>query len=96
MKVERKDIIKNLPKKGFVRDDNGHHIYFYHQVNGKNTGPYTYVSHDKAKTKTFSDVTLIRKQLKLDTNKEAVQLIDCRMDGATYQAILRVKGITPD
>jgi hypothetical protein len=96
MKVERKDIIKNLVKKGFVKDDNGHHIYFYHQVNGKNTGPYTYVSHDKNKTKTFSNVTQIRKQLELDSNREAVELIDCRMDGATYQAILRRKGFTLD
>lgn len=96
MKVERKDILKNLPKKGFVKDDNGHHVYFHHQVNGKNTGPYTYVSHDKNKTKTFSDVTLIRKQLRLDTNREAVELIDCRMDGATYQEILRGKGLVLD
>lgn len=95
MKVERKDILKNLKKKGFIKDDDGHHIYFYHCVDGKRTGPYTYVSHDKTKTKTFSDVTKIRKQLRLDSNREAVELISCPMDGATYLQILKSKGVVP-
>lgn len=96
MKVERKDILKNLRKKGFIKEEDGHHIYFHHCVNGRKTGPYTYVSHDKIKTKTFSDVTKIRKQLALDSNKEAVDLISCPMDGETYNEILRRKGYSLD
>jgi len=93
VKVERKNICKNLPKKGFTKDEDNHHIYFHHHYNGKDTGVYTYVSHS-TKKKVYSGrlITEIRKQLQLDSNQEVVDLINCPMDEEQFQNILKAKG----
>jgi hypothetical protein len=35
----------------------------------------------------------IRKQLKLDTNNQLADLVNCPMDGAAYIAVLRAKNV---
>lgn len=59
MNIERATILKNLPKKGFKKNTGKHHIYFHHYYRGKETGPYTFVSHS-AKDKTVGS-PLIKK-----------------------------------
>lgn len=97
MIVARKNINKNLPKKGFVKDENGHHIYFHHYYNGLATGVSTYISHSK-KTRDYSGrlLTEVRKQLELDSNQEVVNLVNCPMGEDEYNEILRQKGFLPD
>jgi len=95
MKVERKNIISNLPKKGFEVDDT-HHIYFNHYYNGAATGISTYVSHSK-KINDYSGflLTSIRTQLKLDSNKQVCDLVNCPMSGDEYIEVLVAKGVLP-
>ena len=94
MRIDRKNLESNLPKKGFVKEKQHHHIYFHHMVDGKPTGAYTLISH----TKKFQDITgdlikKIRKQLKLDTSKQLEELVNCPMTGDDYLSHLRSKGV---
>lgn len=94
MKVERKIIDKNLPKKGFTKTEEGHHIYFHHHFNGKATGAYTYISHSR-KISDYSGrlLTDVRKQLELDSNKDVCDLVNCPMSEEEYNKILKQKGL---
>jgi coproporphyrinogen III oxidase-like Fe-S oxidoreductase len=89
MKVERKDICKNLPKKGFKPDDTKHHLYFHFYYKGSYTGIYTYVSHS-TNHKDYSNrlLTEIRMQLKLNTTQQVVDLVNCPMNEQDYIQIL--------
>lgn len=94
MKVDRTEIEKNLPKKGFRKEREGHHIYFYHEYEGKETGVYTYISHS-SKLKDISGdlLTSMRKQLRLDSNREAVDLFKCPLDKDGLNTALIKKGV---
>lgn len=95
MKIDRADLERNLPRKGFERTQS-HHIYFHHKINGRATGAYTYLSHSlKVRDLTRDLLTSIRKQLKLDSNAQVVDLVNCPMDGDEYNRILREKGVFP-
>lgn len=88
MKVTRSAILRNLPKKGF-RKESGHHIYFYHEYNGMETGAYTYISHSAKQKDVWGDLLLsMRKQLKLESIREAVDLIKCPIDKEKFNRIL--------
>ena len=88
MKVTRAAILRNLPKKGF-RKESGHHIYFYHEYKGMETGAYTYISHSAKQKDVSGDLLLsMRKQLKLETTREAVDLIECPIDKEEFNRIL--------
>lgn len=93
MRIERKNLNKNLPKKGFVKETGTHHIYFHHQIDGIATGISTYLSHSK-KTRDYSGnlLTSVRKQLELDSNQEVADLVNCPMSEADYLEILSTKG----
>lgn len=97
MKVKRSDIYKNLPKKGFVKNPSGDHIYFHHKINDRSTGIYTKISHTK-KLQDYSKglLTAIRKQLKLNTNSQVVDLAECPLDGDEYNQILIENGSIPN
>jgi len=97
MIIERKNINRNLPKKGFKKVKSGHHIYFHHYLNDVATGAYTYISHSKKSTSSYSGYLLksVRRQLQLDSNQDVVDLINCPMDGEQYNEILRQKGLIP-
>lgn len=94
MSLDRTKILRNLPKKGFKKVESGHHIYFHHVYQGKETGPYTFVSHS-AKIKTYDAklVSKMRSQLRLDHNKQVQDLCNCPMSGADYNEILISNGI---
>jgi len=88
MKVDRNKIVSNLPKKGFVKDDT-HHIYFHHHYNGDTTGIHTYVSHSKKVEYSGNLLAQVRKQLRLDSNKDVLDLVNCPMDEDQYNNILK-------
>jgi hypothetical protein len=95
MKVTRAAISKNLPKKGF-RKESGHHIYFYHEYKGMETGAYTYISHSAKQKDVSGDLLLsMRKQLKLETTREAVDLINCPIDKEEFNRILIEREVFP-
>lgn len=89
MKVDRTEIVKNLPRKGFRKEKTGHHIYFYHEYKGQETGSYTYISHSAKQKDVSGDILLsMRKQLRLNSTKEAVDLIRCPMDEEGFNRVL--------
>ena len=89
MKVTRAAILRNLPKKGFRKEESGHHIYFYHEYKGMETGAYTYISHSAKQKDVSGDLLLsMRKQLKLETTREAADLIKCPIDKDEFNRIL--------
>ncbi|HKZ41556.1 MAG TPA: hypothetical protein VJ044_11375 [Candidatus Hodarchaeales archaeon] len=94
--VDRDQIERSLPTKGFVREET-HHRYFYHEFNGKRTGAYTYTSHGSS-YKTYGDPLLkrMKKELRLDTLQEVRRLLECPMDGDQYNKTLKAKGLIPD
>jgi hypothetical protein len=94
MTVERRKIKSNLPSKGFVIDDTKHHIYFYHEFQGRRTGSYTYISKgSKIKTYGIELIKQMRKQLMLDNNRQVVELCKCPIDKEAFNEILKDKGI---
>jgi hypothetical protein len=96
MKLNRRSLEANLPKKGFRRDSSGHHIYFHHECQGRETGAYTKVSHSK-KMKEISGglLTAVKGQLKLQSNKQVHDLVECPMSGEEYIKILFDEGFIP-
>lgn len=96
MKISRKDLEANLPKKGFAKDEQGHHVYFIHLYGGKKTGIYTKISHTKKIREISNDLlTAVRKQLRLDRNDQVRDLAECPMTEAEYVSLLRQKGLLP-
>ncbi|MBI5233528.1 MAG: hypothetical protein HY880_04165 [Deltaproteobacteria bacterium] len=93
MPIDRRLIEASLRKKGFVQEG-GDHKYFYHEVNGKRTGPYAYVSRGSG-YKTYDDnlLSAIKRELRLDTLRETRDLLECPMNGEEYKSILKRKGI---
>ncbi len=93
MPIDRKIIESSLRKKGFI-EEGGDHKYFYHEVNGKRTGSYTFISRGSG-YKTYGDTLLKRMcvQLRLNTLTQVKRLLECPMDMDEYNSILRKKGI---
>ena len=98
MKVDRRALERNLPKKGFYRKPAGkRHVWFVHEYKGKDTNLRTCVSHSPAMKDISGDLlTKMRKQLRLDTSQEVVDLVECPMDGDTYNAKMIQKGEFPE
>lgn len=90
MQIEKRDVESSLPKKGFERDDS-HHIYFKHRYQGKYTGAYTYVSHGM-KSIGDSIIKQMKNQLRLDSSRQVLDLVNCPISSDDYNQILRTKG----
>jgi len=94
MKVDRSEAIKSLSQKGFREERSRDHIYFHHEFRGQVTGPWTKVSHSRKKKDISGDLlSCMRKQLRLDTNRDTADLLSCPMDGDTFNTIMKAKGI---
>lgn len=94
MKVDRARVERSLQRKGFRRDSTGHHIYFFHEYEGKKTGIKTFLSHSK-KLKDISGDLLVKmkRHLRLDSTPDAVDLLECPMDGDAYNEKMIQKGV---
>jgi len=91
MQIDRRIIESSLLEKGFVEEDSSHK-YFHHEYNGKRTGISTYTSHGSS-YKTYGDnlINMIKKQLKLDTNNQIRDFLQCPMKSEEYIRILTEK-----
>jgi len=97
MRIEQKNINRNLPKKGFIKEEGKHHIYFHHHYNGKATGVHTYMSHGSGHRDIAGNVlSKMKNQLKLDTTNDLVDLVNCPMSKEQYIMILREKKFISD
>jgi hypothetical protein len=85
MKVDRKLAEKSLQAKGFIKDKSRGHPYFFHYYEGKETGIKTYVSHS-AKYRDIGpdNIENMRRQLKLQTRRQTIDLLECPMSEADY------------
>jgi hypothetical protein len=94
MPLPRAKIEAALKKKGFVKEETPHHRYYHHEVDGKRSGAYTYVSRGSSH-RDYDDQLLVpmRKTLMLDSKKQLHDLIRCPMTADGYNEFLREKGI---
>lgn len=87
-----KEIQQALEKKGFVKKEGDHHFYFFTDKEGKITPNIkTKISHNKKKEYGDNLLSMIQKQLKLETKKELLNLIECSLSEDEYREILRKK-----
>src|SRR5262245_44663657 len=92
--LEREALVASLLKKGFVETSGGDHRYFYLWVDGKKTGIHTYVSRGTKYKELGEDlVTAIRKQLKLGTKQQLLDLVACPMGIPEYVQHLMDSGL---
>ncbi len=91
MQIERRLIESNLSSKGFVREDT-HHRYFHHEYRGRRTGAYTYTSRG-SKYKIYNGALLgrMKKELRLDTTRQVLDLCKCPITEEDYNQILKSK-----
>jgi len=70
------------------------HRKFFLYYEGKKTGVFTYTSHG-SKYKDIGDalISKMKRQLRLRTNKEAIDLLKCPMSGDEYLQILIERGM---
>jgi hypothetical protein len=89
MNVDTNTAEKSLLNKGFKREKRKKHKFFYFYYNGLKSGIYTMISHGSG-YKDISGRLLndMKRQLKLETNHEAVDFLDCTMSEDEYIEIL--------
>lgn len=94
MPFTARDVIRALRKKGFVEERCGHHIYLHHYHDGRASGAYTYVSHGADSDDLGpAIVRAMRSQLKLETNREVTELVNCPMTQDRYTELLVERGV---
>jgi hypothetical protein len=85
MKVDTKVAEKSLQKKGFRRDKSKDHVYYHYHYNGLATGIFTYTSHGSGYKEIGPDnLSSMRRQLKLETVRQTIELLKCPMSEAEY------------
>lgn len=91
MTISRRRAERSLKQKGFVQDNTDHRM-FYLYVEGRKTSIFTYTSHG-GKEIDDSLLNLMRRELRLQTNRQARDLLLCPMTGEAYVRWLREHGI---
>lgn len=92
MPIPRKKIKAALLGKGFVHEAASHHDYFHHEVDGRRTGAYAYLSRGSGyKDYSAGLLSSIKRTLLLDTSQQLSNLIDCPMSAAAYAEHVRNK-----
>jgi len=92
MSLDRSRIQDNLPKKGFVEQDDRKHVFYHLYYEGKKTHIRTYVSHG-SKYRTLGDdlVSKMAVQCKL-TVKNFRGLAECTVSQEDYFKLLKEAG----
>ena len=85
-----KEMCSALKAKGF-REDKTHHKAYWLFVDGKKTSIKTFFSHG-ANEYGANLLAKVRKQMKLSSNSEFDQFMDCEMDGVKYLERLKTLG----
>ncbi|MGO8880651.1 MAG: hypothetical protein ACLPVO_09385 [Desulfomonilaceae bacterium] len=93
MRVDRKEAVKNLAKKGFVKKDSRKHVFYNCYYQGKDTGIATCFSHGSKGPDIGPDILKsMKKQLKLAKIQEVEDLLNCPMTKESYFNVLKEKG----
>ena len=92
--IDRNKAEKNLGKKGFRREEDRDHVYYYMEYKGTETGIKTFFSHSKQFRDLHGDiVTKMRRQLRLDSTAQIKNLLECPMSQDDYVDLLIRKGL---
>ncbi len=84
-----REVISSLISKGFEKSNNDHKKFILY-INNKKTNIWTKVSHGKKSNDLGSFIlSSIKKQIKLDTTSQLLELVDCTMSGSDYLEILK-------
>jgi hypothetical protein len=84
------DIEKALLKKGFIKESDSHHNYYFLTVDGKKTDLYTYLSHGKNSKEYGSNLMdKVKKQLRFKDSNKAENFLDCPMTSIQYIEMLK-------
>ncbi len=75
-----------LQRKGFVKDNEGHHVYYYFYIEGKKTKIKTKISHGVSEI-SENLISLMSRQVKLK-KKQFVDLVECPLTQQKYQRLL--------
>lgn len=87
MTRDRKDIDAALQRKGFLRVDNDHQYYIYHNTAGKKTIKKTKMSMGSSH-KTIGDTLLAQMARQVGITKgKFLDLVDCTLDQNGYEEI---------
>ena len=95
-KIPTKDLISGLQKKGFEYTSTGRqpHEKLRLFVNGKKTGISVPISRSSKIKEYGSDlINIVKRELKLETSKQVVDLVDCPLSYGDYLNILSRNGI---
>lgn len=92
MSIKKRIIEKALREKGFCVEET-HHRYFHHTVDGKKSGVSTNMSHGSDDDIGDNLVNMMKRQLRLQTTKQARDLFQCPMSGEEYIELLRKQGV---
>jgi len=92
--LPREEIETSLQNKGFQRDEERDHIFYYFFYKGKKTKVRTKISRgSKYKDYGMDLLKMMKIQLRLDGLSEVKDLLICPMDESQYIKILLNKGI---
>lgn len=94
MPIRKSVIERGLRNKGF-REKDGSHKFFRYWYEGKYTGCWTMVSHGSDFEIGDNIVGEMRKQLKLQSRQQVLELCQCTLSAAQYESILRQQHIIP-
>ena len=95
-KIPTRDLIKGLQNKGFEYTSTGRqpHEKLRLFVDGKKTGISVPISRNSKIKEYGSDlINIVKRELKLETNKQVVDLVDCPLSYQEYKSILIRNGI---
>ncbi|MBI5023678.1 MAG: type II toxin-antitoxin system HicA family toxin [Candidatus Omnitrophica bacterium] len=94
--IPKKDFIKGLQDKGFEYSPSGRqpHEKLRLIVDGKKTGISVPISRGSKIKEYGSDlINLVKRELRLDTNKQVVDLIECPLSYDDYVNHLKDRGV---
>lgn len=94
--IPKKDLVRGLQQKGFEHTPGGRqpHEKLRLCVNGKRTGISVPISRG-AKIKEYGNdlIGVVKRELKLNTNSQVVDLVNCPLSQEQYLGILASKGL---
>ncbi len=88
MSIKTSDAETSLTAKGFRQAPKRDHHYYFLWLDGKKTAIHAKVSHGAREIDDYI-LSKIRRSLRLQTNSQAADLLQCPMSQASYLKILR-------
>ena len=88
-----RDVSAALVKKGFEKRES-HHTYFHFKYEGRDVGVNTKISQGEKEIRDTL-ITLMRRQLRLETTAQFREFVECPLTLQKYLDILKGRGVIP-